>query len=45
MDELTSRQKDAAYDLMEMIKNKYHYDIAEDKWIDSIDKEGNIIYE
>jgi hypothetical protein len=45
MDELTSRQKDAAYDLMEMIKNKYHYDIAEDKWIDSIDKDGNITYE
>ena len=45
MEETTSRQKDAAYDLMEMIKNKYHYDIAKDKWIDSIDKEGNIIYE
>ena len=45
MDELTIRQKGAAYDLMEMIKNKYHYDVAEDKWIDSIDKEGNIIYE
>ena len=45
MDELTIRQKGAAWDLMEMIKNKYHYDVAEDKWIDSIDKEGNIIYE
>jgi hypothetical protein len=48
-EDLNDREKKAAWKLMEMVKNKYHYDIAEDKWIASIKKDAEgkdiIIYE
>ena len=34
-----------AGDWMNLVKNKYGYDIIEDKWIESIDKFGQVIYE
>ena len=44
-DSLNDRQKSAAYNLMILIQNKYHYDLEKDKWIKSIGKNGEIVYE
>ena len=42
---ITPNMRILAGDWMNLVKNKYGYDIIEDKWIESIDKFGQVIYE